>query len=52
MRLAGDAFAADEFMLRGAVPRFRGGLHGGTVTVTSPQGAGATFELRLPLTRG
>ncbi|MGB8933347.1 MAG: ATP-binding protein, partial [Anaeromyxobacteraceae bacterium] len=26
--------------------------HGGTVAVTSPQGAGATFELRLPLTRG
>jgi signal transduction histidine kinase len=26
--------------------------HGGSVTVTSPQGAGATFELRLPLTRG
>ena len=26
--------------------------HGGTVTVKSPRGAGATFELRLPLTRG
>lgn len=26
--------------------------HGGSVNVTSPHGAGATFELRLPLTRG